>query len=385
MRRISCLLIVIALLVGMPSVAEICALDPVPAATLLVPYFQVNLSKLNKPKRTETATIILQNAEAAPALARVTLWTDLSVPTLAFDVFLTGYDVERIPIYEIFRGNLPPTPDLSTSCTPDGLVKKSDLKDAHQGKPVDAFNDRCAGQKFGGKVARGYITIDNVNACGNSFPSDKSYFESGGNGVASKNNQLIGWLQIDNRAKKYGELETLVHIEAGGGTGDNTFYGRYVGYDRSDGREPLGTTWGFHYDLGAGSGTEIEVWRDSGIDQEPFRCSRLGEEGWYPLDQTQVVAFDEQEDAVEICSDQDEPVYCFPAETGKYLFGSRDLAVPYAAGWTFLNLNSGSGLRQSWVSVRRKFSSGKRRGRSPAISFTSACGNDTPDNQENIP
>ena len=41
-------------------------------------------------------------------------WTDWGVPTLAFDIYLTGYDVQTLNLRDLFAGNLPMTvPDTS--------------------------------------------------------------------------------------------------------------------------------------------------------------------------------------------------------------------------------------------------------------------------------
>ncbi len=67
------------------------------------------------------------------------------------------------------------------------------------------------------------------------------------------------------------------------------------------------------------------------------------------MNETEVVAFDEQENAVEICfifgggvispPDPDFDPACFPLETQRSKIGDGDLAIPYESGWTFLNLN----------------------------------------------
>ena len=77
-----------------PAAAELCVIDAVPAATILVPYFEVDLGNAGKSKF-ERTKITLVNTDEAPVIAHVVLWTDLSVPTLNFDIFLTGYDVQR--------------------------------------------------------------------------------------------------------------------------------------------------------------------------------------------------------------------------------------------------------------------------------------------------
>src|SRR5262245_17251516 len=99
--------LVCALAAASPAGAEIGTIDEVPAATLLLPYFEVDLGR---PDGINTLFSI-NNAAAAAAIAHVTLWTDQSVPTLDFDVYLTGYDVQTINVRDIFDGRLPRTAD----------------------------------------------------------------------------------------------------------------------------------------------------------------------------------------------------------------------------------------------------------------------------------
>src|SRR3984893_11549592 len=82
-----------------------CRLGNQPAATLLVPYFEVDLS--NPAGRTTLLSV--NNAAPRPTLARMVLWTDWGVPTLAFDIYLTGYDVQTFNLRDVFNGNLPQT------------------------------------------------------------------------------------------------------------------------------------------------------------------------------------------------------------------------------------------------------------------------------------
>jgi len=82
-----------------------CRLGNQPAATLLLPYFRTDL---NNPAG-ETTLFAINNASAKPALARVVLWTDWGVPTLAFDIYLTGYDVQTLNVRNLLTGPLPMT------------------------------------------------------------------------------------------------------------------------------------------------------------------------------------------------------------------------------------------------------------------------------------
>jgi hypothetical protein len=89
-----------------PAQAVICTIDAVPAATLLLPYFEVDLSNPNG----LTTLFSVNNASATAVLVHVVLWSDLSVPVLDFNVYLTGYDVQSVNLRDIIiNGNLPQT------------------------------------------------------------------------------------------------------------------------------------------------------------------------------------------------------------------------------------------------------------------------------------
>src|SRR5687767_3734241 len=90
MKRVIAVALVLAVLGWtVPAHARIGTIDQVPAATLLLPYFEVDLDNPTG----VTTLLSINNASATAILAHVVLWTDLSVPTLAFDVYLTGFDV----------------------------------------------------------------------------------------------------------------------------------------------------------------------------------------------------------------------------------------------------------------------------------------------------
>ncbi|HEY4565398.1 MAG TPA: hypothetical protein VIJ36_20650, partial [Thermoanaerobaculia bacterium] len=67
--------------------AVIGTIDDVPAATLLLPYFEVDPGNSNG----ITTLLTIRNAAADPVVAHLTFWSNLSVPVLDFDVYLTGY------------------------------------------------------------------------------------------------------------------------------------------------------------------------------------------------------------------------------------------------------------------------------------------------------
>src|SRR5579864_4712784 len=89
-----------------PAAAVICTADAVPGATLLLPFFEVDLGNPNG----LTTLFAVNNASASAVLAHVVLWSDLSVPVLEFNVYLTGYDVQTVNLRDILvYGNLPQT------------------------------------------------------------------------------------------------------------------------------------------------------------------------------------------------------------------------------------------------------------------------------------
>ncbi len=389
-KKIIVSLSLVALLaLGGQAFAEICTQDNVPAASLLLPYFEVDLDDPSG----VTTLFSINNASATAALAHVTLWTDESVPTLDFDVYLTGYDVQTINIRDIFAGILPRTADdardpgdaisnqgaLSQDITFPGCgaslpydnpalapILIEHITEAHTGGLSPVYG-RCAGFDFGDNIARGYITVDNVNTCSLEFPSAPGYFLGGGQGIANNNNQLWGDYFYVDSANNFAQGETLVHLEAcdnpsvGQGAddcsfvaGDYTFYGRYVAALATDQREPLSTMFATRY-LNGGAfdgGTSLIVWRDSKtVATTGHSCST--EESWFPLNQADVVAFDEAENPVDLCFRGDNvspPIggadTCFPLEAQRVSLteatgatGSNPIP-PFDFGWMYINLNT---------------------------------------------
>ena len=381
--------------------AELCTVDAVPAATLLLPYFAVDL---DDPQGFNTVFSI-NNASAPPALAHVSVWTDWSQPILDFDVFLTGYDVQTVNLYKVFaKGHLPTTadeqsdpldlisphdihpewdgsfPQTAANASVDCInifplfvnpvrqgTRLADLQAKCTGAPIDGA---CFGATHADGLCRGYITIDSVDTCSLIFPNDDDYFTDGVNpAVANNNNVLWGDYFIVNQNSDSANGDNLVHIEATDAPAWDTgytFYGRYsVPALTIDGREPLGTAWGVRYFDGVGGfdgGTNLSVWRDAtvnDIDDAGYVCAAPGGAGgpeWHPLNETEVVAFDEEEAWEELCgtifggqgppvSPPDVPVdedpVCFPLETQSVAVGEGFLDPTFASGWLFLNLNVG--------------------------------------------
>jgi hypothetical protein len=384
MKRVVAIALVLAVLGWtVPARAVIGTIDQVPAATLLLPYFEVDL---DNPNGVQTLFSI-NNASATAILAHVTIWSDLSVPTLIFNVYLTGYDVQTINMRDIFvTGQLPQTAssgqDPKDTISPHGPFSQDinfascngflplktlqqisaeqgfdyiqHLQQAHTGKASAVLGNKCAGQDIGDRVARGYVTVDTVNACTILTAGDPGYFGAGGTGTATNQNVLWGDYFYINSGQNFAQGETLVHIEASPGTGvagtgtyvanpetsvpgQYTFYGRYVGWTAADNREPLSTNFATRF-LNGGvftGGTTLTVWRDSKVDQDAFTCPAAAgsRPPWYPLGQEGLVVFDEQENATSITGTP------FPAEANRTKVGAANFPVPYTFGWIYLNLN----------------------------------------------
>ena len=357
---------------GGQASAVICTVDDVPGATLLLPYFEVDLSNQNG----VTTLFSINNASATAVLAHVVVWSDLSVPVLDFNVYLTGYDVQSINMRDILAGNLPQTAsagqDPTDTISPKGQFSQDINFASCQGQlPTGALPASfvthlqtsltgqfssllggCAGLAYGDNIARGYVTVDTVNNCTLRFPGDIGYFGAGGTGDATNQNVLWGDYFYVNSATNRADGETLVHIEASATnpetsvSGQYTFYGRYVNWTATDNREPLATNFAVRFLNGGpfSGGTNLIAWRDSKVRQGAFKCGTTP--AWYPLGQEQIVIFDEQEHPSVPTSIPVSPqppisgIIPFPAETQSTAVGGAAFPVPFKFGWIFLNLNT---------------------------------------------
>jgi len=369
---------------ALPMSAELCTPDAVPAASLLLPYFDVDLENADG----VTTLFSINNASATAVLAHVTVWTDLSVPVLDFDVYLTGYDVVTINMRDIIvDGVLPRTASAGqdpgapisnkgifsqdinfASCTGTlpppatiGSLYINHLQASLTGNASALLGGRCAGLRYNDGIARGYVTIDVANSCSTAFPGDAGYFVAGGSGIAGNRNILWGDYFHVNSAENFAQGDVLVHIEADGSAfngdfygsafvaGDHTFYGRYVGATAVDGREALPSIYAVRYLDGGpfSGGTGITVWRESTTNAvAAFTCpAQNARPAWYPLGLTQIVVFDEEENPItqDGCSispcPTDSPL-AIPAETQIVHVGSEQLPVESNFGWLFMNFNT---------------------------------------------
>ncbi len=398
MKKIAlCMALVALLSLGGQAFAEIGAIDAVPASTLLLPYFQVSPGV--------TTLFSINNASAAPQVAHVTLWTNLSRPTLDFTVYLTGYDVITINLNDLFStGAIPvtgPNRDQSTATQVDvsgaapGDFSFADaafpncvfplpanipssllsyIQNVHNGQaaPNGFLNSGlCGGTPQDADTYVGYLTVDVVNNCSTDFPSTAGYFADAGTGTAGNQNVLWGdWFLVDV-ANAFAFGENLIHIEAVDSVGngfwavnDYTFYGRYVAGTAVDNREPLATTWAVRYFSGAEGAfdddSDIYCWRDTGRDESAyFLCGTTPSP--FPLAQTQLVIFDEFENPIVVEDTPFSPpptldtVTPCPWESNRT--GATEFGSVFDFGWFYMNLNTTitgalfNPIKQSWVGV----------------------------------
>jgi hypothetical protein len=101
-------------------------------ATLLLPYFEVDLSN---PTGMNTifsinnmGTTSNPSFGATAILVHVVIWSDLGVPVFNFNVYLTGYDIQLIDMRSVLTGSLPQTAsagqDPHDTISPHGFLSQ---------------------------------------------------------------------------------------------------------------------------------------------------------------------------------------------------------------------------------------------------------------------
>ncbi len=325
------------------AAAVIGTLDDVPAATLLLPYFELDPENFNG----LNTIFYLRNADSASVVAHVTLWSNLSVPLLNFDVYLTGFDTQAISLRDMLVNGLLPRTGPSNLLSPRGPLSgphnnfggscstnvgqppaysspalsaatRAHLQASLRGN-ASPLTGLCAGAPTANLV--GYLTIDAVNRCNLFYPSDAGYFAAGGQGTASNRNVLWGsWLMADT-AMNWAQADTLVHLEASAthpGTstpGSYTFYGRYTGGSAADNRERLPARWNAPLDalVDTDGSAEVLVWRDSGHAVSAFNCA--SPPATFPLEASEISTLSEEGLPTAL------PPDTFPRETQRALIG----------------------------------------------------------------
>jgi len=366
-----------------------CDIGVAPAATLLLPYFEVDTTN-----RTTTTLFTITNVSRLPQIAHVTVWTDWSFPVLDFNIFLTGYDVQPINLMDVlttgtvgssagtgpttaqspigtlsgtsggFGGFTNPnfTPTINCSNLP-GVLPTALVAAVRSALTTGVYNPG-AGLACSSAVgathanAIGYITIDVASNCSTRLPTEAGYFTSDVlfDNVLIGDYQQLGPAASGTTASSFdGAGNAMVHIRAvpeGGGAGSApgtnlpyTFYDRYT-HSTVDRRQPLPATWAARYiQGGAGAfATNFKIWRE-GFGTGACGSS-LSTNGALPV--AEIVRFDERENPFTFGTGQN----CSPCVPGLTTMPETSaqnttngnfptLTGTDVGGWMYLNLNNG--------------------------------------------
>ena len=373
-----------------------CDIGLAPAATLLLPYFEVALDSITGDNTIFTIT----NTGHRAQVARVTLWTDFAYPVLTFDIYLTGYDVQSINLYDVLkRGIIGGDRGTGVEVSPAGersknnpLVDRSNCGELPSridavllARLDSAFRDGVVSgcEKIGNthEDAVGYATIDVVGNCTpGRGPTDPLYFSKD----IRYENVLTGDYAHVNASQSFAQASPMVHIRAlpGGGTPstrlpgpvprlEKTFYGRFQepGDPYLDARQPLPSTFAVRW-MNGGTGyfnTWLQIWRD-GNTGPAASCADYEQNAEMLVAES--VAFDEDENGLGSCPPMEiivtpigrEPIV-LPA-TSMLAAGDEDVFPQdtfdeSTAGWLYFNLDDrdhddGRGAQQSWVVVHMR-------------------------------
>jgi hypothetical protein len=392
-----------------------CDISLLPAATLLLPYFEVDLDSING----QTTLITLTNTSHAEQVAHVTLWTDWGYPVIDFNVYLTGYDVQSLNLFDVIaRGQIAPPQGtgFGDAGSPEGELSDDNslvdqdtcrflpmaIEEHYRQRMREAFTNgripargsdpacNTAGSPRSAHPngnAVGYATIDLVRQCITATPVDQEYYD-----LLLFDNVLIGDYQQVDSTNEYAQSSPLVHIRAipEGGTPVSrpvtnlrrTFYSRHQTgpVTTRDARQPLPATFAAHW-ISGGAGqfqTSLKIWREGATGPNPT-CAAYALSAQMPI--REVVRFDEEENFVAFTTGlADPPIVHVPKTPATALADIEDDEIfPFnhldaVAGWVYLNLDTdaaaGEYARQGWV-----VSSMRAEGRYSGDADVSALGN----------
>lgn len=354
-----------------------CDIAALPAATLLLPYFEVDLDDFEG----ETTLFTVTNVADRAKVVRVTLWTDFGFPVVSFDIYLTGYDVQSINLRDVLAsGQIGGVEGTGTAVSPVGELSNTagaghDLATCIEiphltpeivARIQDAFllgrqalpgDDCIIGNAHANAI--GYATMDVVSRCNGHMPGIP-YFEED----IRYDNVLMGEYQQLNPGSAYAQGGPMVHIRAIGDNFPETFYGRLNVDTRpierpSDRRQPLPATF-FARWISGGPGTyqtSFKVWRELAHRNQAEECTLAGDSDTV----TEIVTFDENENAFtqatanRCCFDPPEP-HDLPASSLVSVTDDDVFPIPpngALGGWVYFNLDSRGTVSeradQAWV------------------------------------
>lgn len=374
--------------------AASCDIGTYAAATLLLPYFEVDF-RSPATKAIDTVFTVV-NTSRNPQIARVTIWTDLGFPAAWFPIFLTGYGTRSVSMYGILAmGNFPST---SSRVTPGSMSAANDANPNFSedmwcwlagGTVPQSSRERLqrmltTGERDNGclvstphTLATGYATIDVVNDCAYDSPMSENYWRN----VILFDNVLTGDYQRINPdvvTGNYAGGNPLVHIRAvpeGGVAGSATsqvlpytFYDRYTpaGARHIDRRQPLPSVFAARWINGGPTGflTRYVLWREGVVGVTADQCDYT-RNAKLPVQRAGIVRFDEHENAAVMQACDNCPGAASPVAS--VVTNESDLFPPMGGsdvgGWMWINLDNRAGLgagspystmrfSQNWVVIQ---------------------------------
>jgi hypothetical protein len=338
-----------------------CDIGVAPAATLLLPYFEVSV---NQPRELAASTLVtVVNVSNRPVIARMTLWTDWAYPVMTFNISLTGYGTASLDLYDLLTKG-----DVVRGCgspkIPDSLIHDAVMA-LTRGLPAACSSTSPVGGTHANAV--GYATIDLVANCGYAMPVDAAYYTQD----LLFDNVLIGDYEQTWNGVYDAAGSPLVHIRAvpeGGLPGDVvgtnlpfTFYDRYVPTAKMDRRQPLPTIFAARYYDNATVATTWQMWREGGVTGRAA-CRDYAQNS--KLKVAEMIRFDEHDNATTVncwyfywpCQFNLETA-AVSAKPASDPFFPQASSSGDVGGWMYLNLDglhNGAPHRpaQAWVVVR---------------------------------
>jgi hypothetical protein len=362
---------------GAPSTTnndDSCDISAMPAATLLLPYFEVSATAPSTTSRDTKFSVT--NVSPVPAIANVVVWTDRGFPVFGFPLYLTGYDAQSVSLRGVLMlGELPSTSSSSargslalpndanpnfdanamTTCAAmPASLPPSFAEEVRDALTVGTFFAASGIGSVHPERAIGYITIDVVSSCSVASPTDAAYYAND----LLYDNVLTGEYVIDDLDESYSMAgDSMVHIRAvpeGGAAGASVPTNLpYTFYDRlsrshavsSDRRQPLPSTFAARW-IHAGTGsfqTSQIMWREPYTGANAATAS-YANNAVLPIEN--VLRFDEEEnvEAFAPCETQVCPVAATNV-ADKISLGDSNVFPPMSngsiAGWIYLDLHNG--------------------------------------------
>ncbi len=299
-----------------------CEQGTAPAATLLVPYFEVDSAS-----DVGLDTLVgITNVDDDPLVAHMVVWNVDAWSVFSFNIYLTGYDIATFSMRDILiHGRLPNNGCATAAsrfttryidCNGDGAYfgQEWTRNDGMFSSPFGAYDIACYEPVPPAVLADwqcklsigsydgwnddfvGYLTVDHALTCGYGLPDAlpvpyfrTDYLDTDGDGVRDhgvleNGNVLMGDILYYDHDAMRSDGVPAVHIEAWGeqnalaghswgsrpsdwaDDGVSTFYYKYeyiAGFPLHDAREPLPLRWSFRH-IGNASfdgGTTVDVWR----------------------------------------------------------------------------------------------------------------------------